>query len=137
MLKGVSYSDLGIDKELDLDDDGFIGDNEIANVIEALSDPKHDNYDFETSKAVAADYMARNELMEYNKHLFGPDFYELSKVDKNTRISERTTQNPGETDADYTKREGIKGVQKGMDMVWDPVAGKSVAKKSDFDPNAY
>ena len=106
-------------------------------LIDALSDPKHPNYNYKTSEKVAAEWMADNEQMEYNKHMYGDNFYTdyPTDADKTARIKELTTQNPGETDAEYAAKGGIKGIQKGMDMVWDPVAGKSVAKKQDFELN--
>jgi len=99
-------------------------------LISALSDPENDNYDFERSKKVAAEWMADNEQMEYNKHMYGDDFFDLTTAEKNTRIKERTTQNPGESDAEYGARGGIKGVQKGADMIWDEVLQRSVKTKA-------
>ena len=64
--------------------------------------------------------------MEVNKRMYGDDFYELNNEEKTDRIKERTTQNPGESDADYLERGGIKGVQKGMNYVWDPITQSSV-----------
>jgi len=73
MLKGATYKSLGISgedlKALDTDLDGIISDDEIEAVIQALADPKHPNYNFKTSQAVAAEYMALNENIERKKHL--------------------------------------------------------------------
>jgi len=66
MLKGASYKELGIDR---VGGDDVIDDDEIEAVIQALADPKHPNYNFKTSQAVAAEYMALNENIERTKHL--------------------------------------------------------------------
>ena len=79
--------------------------------------------------------MALKTQKVVNKEMYGKDFYKLSTAEKNARIKERTTQQPWETDAVYEKRDGIKGVQKGMDMIWDPVLQRSVqipTAKSEF-----
>jgi hypothetical protein len=66
MLKGASYKDLGIDR---VGGDDVIDDDEIEAVIQALSDPKHPNFNFKISQAVAAEYMAMNENIEREKYL--------------------------------------------------------------------
>ena len=66
MLKGKSYKELGIDP---VGGDDIIDDDEIGAVIQALSDPKHPNFNFKTSQAVAAEYMAMNEDIERKKYL--------------------------------------------------------------------
>jgi hypothetical protein len=129
-ITNLNYADLGIEIP-ETDDDGVIDPEEwaklsasdIDRVINAISD------DEDLAKEVGGNYMALKTQRAVNKEMYGKDFYKLSDAEKNVRIKLKTTQNPGETDAEYDARGGIKGVQKGMDMVWDPVAGKSVAKK--------
>ena len=73
MLKGATYKSLGISgedlKALDTDPDGIISDDEIEEVIKALADPKHPNYNYDISKREAAFAMASSEKKEREKHL--------------------------------------------------------------------
>ena len=111
----------------------------VSDLISALSDPENDNYNYETSKNVAAEWMADNEEIEYHKYMYGDDFYTNypTPADKTARIKELTTQNNLESDAIYSARGGIKGVQKGMDMIWDETLQRSVKTKADDDTSKY
>ena len=86
LLKGKSYKKLGIDR---VGGDDVIDDDEIESVIQALADPKHPNFKFEVSQAIAAEYMAMNEDIERQKYL------RLNETDTPTETDETKT---GETE---------------------------------------
>ena len=127
--KGATYKSLGISgedlKALDTDPDGVISDDEMANLIEALSDPKHPNYDYDVSRAVAAEYMAENEQMEYNKFMYGPNFYE--KPDGTpTTLEERgaikiraVTPKSGESPQVFKARHGNMSAAADLGITWN------------------
>ena len=97
----------------------------MANLIEALSDPKQPNYDYDVSRAVAAEYMAENEQMEYNKFMYGPNFYE--KPDGTpTTLEERgaikiraATPEPGESQQVFKDRGGNLSLAKELGITWN------------------
>ena len=127
--KGATYKSLGISgedlKDLDTDPDGIISDDEMANLIKALSDPKHPNYDYDVSKAVAAEYMAENEQMEYNKFMYGPNFYEKPDGTRTTLEERRATKikaatpEPGESQQVFKDRGGNLSLAKELGITWN------------------
>ena len=127
--KGATYKSLGISgedlKALDTDPDGVISDDEMANLIEALSDPKHPNYDYDVSRAVAAEYMAENEQMEYNKFMYGPNFYEKPDGTRTTDLERKNakiraaTPEPGESQQVFKDRGGNLSLAKELGITWN------------------
>ena len=128
----ATYSSLGISgddlKVFDLDGDRLVSENEIDNLIEALSDPTHGNFDFETSRDVVASYMALNEEMEYKKTMYGHNFFDLSKDERLQRIKEVT--DPSRYDSAKAMREAgfVFGELEGKNLVWSKQQGRMVPK---------
>ena len=127
--KGATYKSLGISgedlKALDTDPDGVISDDEMANLIEALSDPKHPNHDYDVSTAVAAEYMAENEQLEYNKFMYGPNVYEKPDGTRTTDLERKNmkikaaTPESGETKQEFKERGGNLSLAKELGITWN------------------
>ena len=132
----LTYDSLGLPESLDTDDDGSIdkeefaalGDEDRATIINALSNPDDDNFNFKLSKDVAAGWMALNEEKEANKTLYGDEYYQKPDADgkftyngvkyddiftmQNEIKRDKTTLRNGgrENEADFLARGGIKGM---------------------------
>ena len=132
----LTYDSLGLPESLDTDDDGSIdkeefaalGDEDRATIINALSNPDDDNFDFKLSKDVASGWMALNEEKEANKTLYGNEYYQKPNADgkftynnvpydditimqDEIKRDKTTLRNGGrENEADFLARGGIKGM---------------------------
>jgi hypothetical protein len=158
--KGVTYDSLGISAELDIDGDNIIDPDEINEIINALSNPEHDSYNFEASKKVGAEWMALNEEKEVNKTLYGPEYYPKPSGENGAWMPadltipdykgegdmwfstpeeyqaalkyDKSTQRDGEDDQDFFDRGGIKGAGAGRSKVYKEIYGKSVDIQTDI-----
>ena len=159
----LSYSSLGLPESLDTDEDGFIDADELGTadkqrIINALSDPNYEDgkyYNFETSRAVGAEWMALKEEREANKDLWGKEYYQKPDVngkytyngvkydDIDTMQAEikrdkTTLRNGGrENERDFLFRGGIKGMmQSGTVLVQreEGVIAQSVKKDFELNP---
>jgi hypothetical protein len=129
MIKGQTYDSLGItgkDLEgLDLDGNGVISEDEMTNLIDALSDPKHPNFDFKVSRDVAAGYMAFNEEKEYNKVIYGQHYYVKANGEPTTDAEQKairtraTTPEAGESLARFEKRGGCVSCAEELGIIWN------------------
>ena len=164
--KRIKYSDLGLDDSLDTDKDGFIDADEKGlstenkqKIINALADPNYEDgkhYNFETSKAVAAEWMALKEEKEANKSLYGKEYNQKPDVNgkytyngiqydnilamqAEIKRDKTTLRNGGrENEADFLARGGIKGMmQSGTVLVQGGEGVYSEKVKGSFNPNAY
>ena len=125
----ATYDSLGIagedKKRLDVDGNGVIGKDEMNNLIGALSDPKHPNFDFKISRDVAAGYMAMNEEKEYNKVIYGPNYYVKSNGEPTTLAeqaeikSKATTPEAGESLTAFDSRGGCVSCAKELGITWN------------------
>lgn len=125
----ATYDSLGIagedKKRLDVDGNGVIGKDEMNNLIGALSDPKHPNFDFKISRDVAAGYMAMNEEKEYNKVIYGPNYYVKSNGEPTTLAeqaeikSKATTPEAGESLTAFESRGGCVSCAKELGITWN------------------
>tara|TARA_Y100000593_G_scaffold86733_1_gene166066 strand:+ start:1196 stop:2659 length:1464 start_codon:yes stop_codon:yes gene_type:complete len=125
----ATYDSLGItgkDKEgLDLDGNGVISEDEMTNLIDALSDPKHPNFDFKVSRNVAAGYMALNEEKEYNKVIYGQHYYVKSNGEPTTLAEQEemrtkaTTPNANESLIAFEKRGGCVPCAEELGITWN------------------
>ena len=125
----ATYDSLGIagedKKRLDVDGNGVIGKDEMNNLIGALSDPKHPNFDFKISRDVAAGYMAMNEEKEYNKVIYGPNYYVKSNGEPTTLAeqaeikSKATTPKAGESLTTFESRGGCVSCAKELGITWN------------------
>ena len=129
MIKGRTYDSLGITgkdkKGLDLDNNGIISEDEMNNLIGALSDPKHPNFNFKTSRDVAAGYMALNEEKEYNKVIYGPNYYvkangePTTDAEQATIRTKATTPDAGESLSAFEYRGGCVSCAKELGITWN------------------
>ena len=137
--KRIKYSDLGLDDSLDTDKDGFIDADEKGlskrnkqKIINALADPNYEDgkhYNFETSKAVAAEWMALKEEKEANRSLYGKEYYQkpdattgkytyngvqyddITAMQTEIKRDKTTLRNGGrENEGEFLLRGGIKGM---------------------------
>ena len=96
-----------------------------------MSDPKHPNFNEETSIEIAAEYMALNEEMEYNKHMYGHDFYSLSPGiggGQYRRKIELTSPSVFASEREAREAGVLMGSIKGRDQVWDEARQKYVSR---------
>jgi len=126
MLKNASYKDLGITPIGNGDD--IIDEDELQEVINALSDPKHPNFNEKTSIEIAAEYMAMNEKQEYQKHMYGHDFLTLTPAEKMERIKERTDPTLYDDKRAAMDAGLVFGAQVGKGEEWSEKAGTYVKK---------
>ena len=106
-------------------------------LIDALSDPEHENYNYKTSEKLAAEWLADNEQMEYNKDMYGDDFNTLSRVEQSERIKRLT--DPGYVDVDgtplyadkaeFVEAGGNLGALRGKNQTWDDITQSWVSRK--------
>ena len=150
---GMTYSDLGLDAAtiegeggdgiIDAEEWNTISEEDTDEIINALSDPSHPDHDFDTSRKVAAGWMADNEEMEVNKSLYGKKYYQQpdsngqytynnvqydDAVAMQTEIK-RDKENPrnGETKRAFIDRGGIVGAQEYADVKWSETLGKYIS----------
>ena len=132
----LTYDSLGLPASLDTDGDESIDadefavlvDEDKATIINALSSPDDDNFNFKLSKDVASEWMALNEEKEANKTLYGNEYYQKPNADgkftynnvpydditimqDEIKRDKTTLRNGGrENEADFLARGGIKGM---------------------------
>ena len=150
VITNMKYSDLGIDVMADLDDDGIIDPEEwdamspegVDQIISALSDPTHPNFDENTSLEVARLDINANLKKESEINLYGPEYWDRDNLeypegtghatltDKQKAIkNHKETPGDDETQKQFVERGGILGALVGKGIVWDADAGVWAKKK--------
>ena len=140
VITNMKYSDLGIDVMADLDDDGIIDPEEwdamspegVDQIISALSDPTHPNFDENTSLEVARSDIKANIKKESEIDLYGAEYWDNENLeypqgtshntlkDKQAAIKEFfTTPQPGESKQDFIDRDGILGALTSKGITWN------------------
>ena len=158
----LTYDSLGLPASLDTDGDESIDadefavlvDEDKATIINALSSPDDDNFNFKLSKDVASEWMALNEEKEANKTLYGDEYYPKPSGEDGVWMPadltipdykgegdkwfstpeeyqaalkhDKSTQRDGEDDQAFEDRGGIKGAGAGRSKVYKEIYGKSV-----------
>lgn len=138
----------------DMDRDGVISGEEMkylseedqAKIIDALSNPDNPNYDYQTSKEVAVDWLVENNRKEHDLTLYGKSFYEFTPEDmtKWNTLQEkqefikkdRSTPRPTDNKESFIARGGIIGAIDDMKYQWDEASDKWIETEAYSEKSA-